>query len=155
MSERVLVLAVGKLKTPFAEAAALYEERLRSGITVRVEEVAAEPSSRDAGRASRREAERLRARIPARAWRVALDPGARPPSSSEDLARWLARRVEDQRPLCLLVGGADGLEAALVDECEERLSLGPLTMPHQLARVVLLEQLYRAACIHSGHPYPR
>jgi 23S rRNA (pseudouridine1915-N3)-methyltransferase len=58
------------------------------------------------------------------------------------------------RPVAFVVGGAAGLDPTLVAECDERLSLGPLTMPHQLARVVLAEQIYRALCIASGHPYP-
>ena len=60
----------------------------------------------------------------------------------------------DERPVAFLVGGALGLAPDLVAEADERLSLGPLTLPHQLARVVLAEQLYRALCITAGHPYP-
>jgi 23S rRNA (pseudouridine1915-N3)-methyltransferase len=52
------------------------------------------------------------------------------------------------------VGGALGLPPDLAGECEERLSLGPLTMPHQLARIVLAEQVYRGLCLLAGHPYP-
>ncbi len=58
------------------------------------------------------------------------------------------------RPVAFVVGGAVGVAPDLLAECDERVSLGPLTMPHQLARVVLAEQLYRALCITSGHPYP-
>ena len=96
--------------------------------------MAAEPIQRGEERARAAEAERLRAKLLPRARRVALDSGT--------------------RPVAFLIGGAAGLDAALVAECDERLSLGPLTMPHQLARVVLTEQLYRALCITSGHPYP-
>lgn len=120
---------------------------------LRVDEVAAEPLQRGEERARAAEAERLRARLLPRAVTVALDPGARPPESSAAFAAWLERRM-DRGPVAFVVGGAPGLAADLVAGCDERLSLGPLTMPHQLARVVLAEQLYRALCIASGHPYP-
>lgn len=155
MSVRIQVVAVGRLKAPHAAAAELYATRVSERIGLRIDEVAQEPPGSDRGRASRVEGERLRARLLPRAWRVALEPGGRAPRSSEDLAEWLGRRIEAPRPLALLIGGADGLDRALVGECEERLSLGPLTLPHQLARVVLLEQVYRGLCILSGHPYPR
>jgi 23S rRNA (pseudouridine1915-N3)-methyltransferase len=85
---------------------------------------------------------------------VALDPEGPAPASSPAFADWLQRRLAAARPLTLLIGGALGLPPDLVDEAEERLSLGPLTLPHPLARVVLAEQLYRAICHTSGHPYP-
>ena len=118
-----------------------------------MDEVAAEPVQRGEDRARAREAERLRARLLPRAYRVAVDPAGAAPASSEAFARWLGRRLEDARPVAFLLGGAVGLAADLVAESEERLSLGPLTMPHQLARVVLAEQLYRALTIAAGHPY--
>jgi len=121
-------------------------------VGLRVHEVAAE---RGGGSGRRGEARRLRARCPERAWRVALDPAGRVPDDSAAFSRWLGRRLEEPRPTALLVGGADGLDPALASAAEERLSLGPLTLPHQLARVVLGEQLYRAACVLRGHPYPR
>ncbi len=118
-----------------------------------MDEVAAEPLQRGEERARAAEADRLRARLLPRAWRVALDPDAPAPASSVAFASWLERRMAE-RPLSFVIGGAVGISAELVAECDERMSLGPLTMPHQLARVVLAEQLYRALCITSGHPYP-
>ncbi len=120
---------------------------------LRVDEVPAEALQRGEERARSAEAERLRARLLPRAWRVALDPEAPAPASSIAFAAWLERRMAD-RPVAFVIGGAVGIAAGLAAECDERLSLGPLTMPHQLARVVLAEQLYRALCITSGHPYP-
>jgi 23S rRNA (pseudouridine1915-N3)-methyltransferase len=120
---------------------------------LRVDEVAAEPIQRGEERARAAEGDRLRARLLPRALRVALDPAAPAPRSSEHFATRLERWMRD-RPVAFVVGGAAGLDPALVADCEERLSLGPLTMPHQLARVVLAEQIYRALCITSGHPYP-
>lgn len=144
---------MGRLRAPHDATGRLYEERIDRMAGLRVDEVAAEPLQRGERRARSAEAERLRARLLPRAHRVALDPAAPAPASSEAFAAWLARRM-DERPVSFLVGGALGLDEDLLAECDERVSLGPLTMPHQLARVVLAEQLYRALCIASGHPYP-
>ena len=145
---------MGRLRPPHDAAGRDYERRIDRMAGLRVDEVAAEPLQRGADRARAAEAERLRARLLPRALRVALDPAGRAPDSSEAFAAWLGRRMEEPRPVAFLVGGALGLDPTLAAEAEERLSLGPLTMPHQLARVVLAEQLYRALCIASGHPYP-
>lgn len=150
---RLQLACVGRLRSPHDGTGALYEGRLDRMAGLRVDEVAAEPLERGEARARALEAERLRARLLPRAVRVALDPAGRPPASSEAFAGWLARRLEEPRPVAFLLGGAAGLDPALAAECEERISLGPLTMPHQLARVVLAEQLYRALCIARGHPY--
>lgn len=152
---RLQILAVGRLRPPHDAAARLYEARVAERVPLRVDEVTAEPLGRDGGRVMRLEAERLRARLLPRAHRVALDPQGRPPRSSDALAEWLAPLLEAPRPPAFLIGGPLGLAPELARECEERLSLGPLTLPHQLARVVLAEQLYRALCLLAGHPYPR
>ncbi|MGD9697072.1 MAG: 23S rRNA (pseudouridine(1915)-N(3))-methyltransferase RlmH [Thermoleophilia bacterium] len=150
---RLQIACVGRLRPPYDAVGRLYQERIDRMAGLRVDEVAAEPVQHGEQRARAAEADRLRARLLPRALRVALDPAARPPASSEAFAAWLRRRMDD-RPVAFLVGGAAGLDPALLAEADERASLGPLTMPHQLARVVLTEQLYRALCISSGHPYP-
>ena len=152
-SPRLQLACVGRLRPPHDAPGALYQERVDRIAGLRVDEVAAEPIQRGEERARAAEAERLRARLLPRALRVALDPAGTVPGSSEAFASWLERRM-DQRPVAFVIGGALGIDGSLVDECDERLSLGPLTMPHQLARVVLAEQLYRALCSAGGHPYP-
>ncbi|HWM10623.1 MAG TPA: 23S rRNA (pseudouridine(1915)-N(3))-methyltransferase RlmH, partial [Solirubrobacteraceae bacterium] len=69
---------------------------------------------------------------------------------SEGFARWLQERREAGRDVCFVLGGAFG---TALERCDHRLSLGPMTLPHQLARVVLLEQLFRAHKILAGEPY--
>jgi 23S rRNA (pseudouridine1915-N3)-methyltransferase len=150
---RLQIVAVGRLRPPHAAAGRMYEGRVRERIGLQVDEVAIEPLQRGLDQVHRRESERLSARILPGAWRVALAPGGRAPASSEGFADWLAVRLGVPRPTAFLIGGAAGLAPDLVEESDERLSLGPLTLPHQLARVVLAEQLYRAACIVAGHPY--
>jgi 23S rRNA (pseudouridine1915-N3)-methyltransferase len=151
MTELVL-LAVGKLRPSFRQACDDYLRRL--GRHVKLREVEVREASRAPGVDAQRaeEAARLGARIPAGARLVAL---ARQGSawSSEELARRLERWLHEGRPVALAIGGSHGLAPELVAGASDRWSLGPLTLPHELARVVVAEQLYRAGTILRGEPY--
>lgn len=106
-----------------------------------------------ADRARQVEGERLLARIPAGARAVSLDERGRT-LTSEQLARWLAERQRDAtRDLRLVVGGPYGLSEAVLRRCDESIRLSSMTLPHELARVVLFEQLYRAWTILRREPY--
>lgn len=150
---RIQIVVVGKVRPPFEAAAREYEKRIADRVPLVVAEVAAEPLQHGDDQVLRREGERVRTRIIPGAMRVALSPAGRTFRSSEEFATWLGRRLDDARPTSFLVGGAMGLPDDLIAEAEETLSLGPLTLPHQLARVVLGEQIYRAMAALAGHPY--
>ena len=145
------LIAVGRLRAgPEAELFARYNARLRPPLAVtEVAEAAGSPIE-----TKRREGAALLGALPHPAFAVALDLGGTAPSS-EGLARLLERWRGESRPLCFLVGGAEGLDAAVLARADAALSLGPLTWPHLLVRVLLAEQLYRAQAILSGHPYHR
>jgi 23S rRNA (pseudouridine1915-N3)-methyltransferase len=100
------------------------------------------------------EALRLRAAIPAGATCVALDEHGRT-ASTQDLARLLEGWRREGADVVFLIGGADGLEVELKRSAHLMLSLSAMTLPHQLVRVLLAEQLYRAASLLQGHPYHR
>ena len=103
----------------------------------------------------KREGERLLAALPEGATMVALDGGGRELSSTalaKTLGRW---RDSGVRHLGFIIGGADGLDKALTGRADIVLSLGAMTWPHMLVRVMLAEQLYRASAILTGHPYHR
>jgi len=102
----------------------------------------------------RREATAIRARLPPQALTVALDRTGIA-TDSPGLARLLTRWRETSRPLCFVIGGAEGLDATLVAAAGYVLSLGAMTWPHLLARAMLAEQLFRAQSIATGHPYHR
>lgn len=146
-------MCVGRVRPPHDAAAHEYERRIAERVPLRIDEVAAEPLQHGEERAGRLEGERLRARVLDGAWLVALTPDGRAPRSSEAFATWLGARLEVPRPTAFVIGGAAGLDARLLAHADERVSLGPLTLPHQLARVVLGEQLFRALAILAGHPY--
>ena len=146
------MLAVGRLRPCFREACNDYLRRLRRVAEVREVEV------REAARAGspalqrREEAKRLTGALPDRAVRVALDQRGEP-WSSEELARRVGAWRDAARPVALVIGGAEGLDPAVLEASDLRWSLGPLTLPHELARVVVMEQLYRAFAILRGAPY--
>ena len=132
---RYLVLAVGRLRPPFSDDVEHYDRLLRRQARVEIVEV--------------REDEALERRIPERAYVVLLD-AAGTEHSSEEFARFLEQRRQGGRDVCFVIGGAYG---TALDRHDHLLSLGPMTLPHQLARVVLLEQLFRAHKILAGEPY--
>ncbi len=102
----------------------------------------------------RREAKALLASLPADAWVVALDQAGEQPDSLK-LATLLESWLGLSRPVCFVIGGAEGLDEEVIRRADRTLSLGALTWPHMLARVMLAEQLYRARAIAAGHPYHR
>ena len=148
----LLLLAVGRLRDAYREACDDYLRRL--GRYARVEEAEVREASRAPTVETQREeeAERLRARLPGGGTVVALAREGSPWTSEE-----LARRVDGwrvaARPLAFVLGGSHGLAPGFLASASVRWSLGPLTLPHELARVVVVEQLYRAFTIIGGHPY--
>jgi 23S rRNA (pseudouridine1915-N3)-methyltransferase len=146
------VVSVGKLRPYFRTAADDYLRRLRRYVTPNEQEV------REASRAPTvpmqraEEAARLETRIVEGSTVVAL---AREGTgwSSRELARQLDRWLLAGRPLSLVIGGSAGLDASLIARADARWSLGPLTFPHELARIIVLEQMYRGFTILRGEPY--
>ncbi len=127
---------------------ARYQARLRPALQV-IEIAEAQPAD-----GKRAEARALLAALPPRAFAVALDSGGTAPDSLA-LAALLERWLGLGQPLCFLIGGAAGLDRSVLTRADFTLSLGPPTWPHLLVRALLVEQLYRARCIATGHPYHR
>jgi 23S rRNA (pseudouridine1915-N3)-methyltransferase len=135
---KATLIVVGKVKPPFADADALYRKMLQRHQPVDVIEV--------------RDEVNVQERIPQRSHLIALDRGGHA-LSSRAWASWLTERRIEAQDLCFVIGGPEGLSARTIGLADERISLGPQTMAHQLARVVLLEQLFRATKILAGEPY--
>lgn len=155
MIRRATIVAVGKLKGWPAEGCADYAGRLRRHFPVETVEVGEADMNRlSPDEVLGTEAERLVRRLPANSHVVALDRERGKRLSSEDVARRLAALgVSGQSHLTVLVGGPLGLSGGVLDRADEVWSFGPITLPHALARVVLLEQLYRAVKIERGEKY--
>jgi len=145
------VIAIGRLPDgPEAALFARYNARLRPKLTV-----TELPEARGAPvEARRREGEALLAALPVNAFAVALDLGGEAPDS-ERFAALLERWLGLGRPICFLIGGAEGLDQPVITRADMVLSLGRMTWPHFLARAMLAEQIFRARSIAGGHPYHR
>jgi len=94
------------------------------------------------------------AALPSNALAVALDLDGEA-LDTESFAARLTHWLESGRPICFLIGGAEGLDRSVLDRADAKLSLGRLTWPHMLARAMLAEQIYRARSLAAGHPYHR
>ena len=132
---RIIVLAVGRLRPPFADDVQHYQRLLAGHTRLELIEV--------------REDEQVVRRLPRRTFVSLLDRTGEA-FDSESFARFLERRRQNGRDLCFVIGGPKGLA---LESADHRFSLGALTLPHQLARVVLLEQIYRAHKILAREPY--
>jgi 23S rRNA (pseudouridine1915-N3)-methyltransferase len=157
---RLIVAAVGRLKRgPEHDLAERYRERaVNSGRTIGIRAVTI--SEIDESRARRakdrvaEEAAALKSLFPAGAAVVALDERGES-LASDALAQRLRRWRDEGRDIALIIGGPDGLAPDLLAGADLRLAFGRATWPHQLVRIMLWEQLYRAIAILSGHPYHR
>ena len=153
--QRVSVICVGKLKERFyIEAAAEYCKRLSRCCKLELVELPEQrlpdnPAPAEIERALAREAEAIRSRLPAGAAVAALCVEGKL-RSSEELAGLLAR---EEAGLAFVIGGSCGLHPSVKALAKERLSMSPMTFPHHLARVMLLEQIYRAYQINAGSKY--
>jgi 23S rRNA (pseudouridine1915-N3)-methyltransferase len=158
---RIVIAAVGRLKAgPDRELAGRYRERatkLARALGVRAIEVieVRESRAREAERRMTEEAIALISIIPEHAVTVLLDSRGENASSDALAGRLRGWRDGAREAVCFIVGGADGLGPALRDRAELVLAFGAATWPHQLVRIMLMEQIYRAMTILSGHPYHR
>ena len=153
LSGQLDIVAVGKLRRqPWLAVQEDYLKRLRRYTSVQLFEVKDVVGRRPDAVALQREGESLLRAAGGAHCRIALTPAGREWSSPE-LAAFLQRRIEIYGRLAFLIGGPAGLSPEVLDACDVTLALSRLTFPHELSRILLLEQLYRAATILSGDPY--
>ncbi len=151
------VVAVGERAPEWVAAGfSEYQKRLSHWLPLELIEVAPglRGKGRDAARAMADEGSRVLAAVPRDLHAVALD-GRGKAWTSEQLAQRMEHWRQQGRDLAFLIGGPEGHAPEVLDSASERWSLGPLTLPHMLVRLVLAEQLYRAASLLANHPYHR
>jgi 23S rRNA (pseudouridine1915-N3)-methyltransferase len=149
----VTVLAVGKVKEKFLrEGIAEYAKRLRSYVRLKIIELPDEALRQDQKKAKETEGEKILKDVKDGAYMVVLDPKGKQ-ISSEELGQWFGAREMSGQEVVLVIGGASGLADKVKNRADEALSFSRLTFPHQLFRLILMEQMYRAYKILRGEPY--
>ena len=157
--QRVTVLCVGKLKEKFyIDAAAEYVKRLQRHCRLELIELPEQrlpddPSPAEIQKALRTEGDAIRERLPKGGAVIALCIEGRPCSSQELSRRMAEFGVQGKTQLTFLIGGSVGLDEDLKRQADWRLSMSPMTFPHHMARIILLEQIYRAYQIADGTKY--
>ncbi|MBQ2766359.1 MAG: 23S rRNA (pseudouridine(1915)-N(3))-methyltransferase RlmH [Clostridia bacterium] len=155
----VHIVHVGTVKEKYlTDAIAEYEKRLGAycsvtNISIKDERLSDKPSAAEISAALEREGERILAALPPRAYNIALCVEGKQLSSEEFSQRISSVATEGFSDICLIIGGSDGLSEKVKSACRMRLSISKMTFPHQLMRVILLEQLYRAFNIAAGGKY--
>jgi 23S rRNA (pseudouridine1915-N3)-methyltransferase len=156
---QIHIIAVGKIKEKFLrEGVAEYEKRLRPYLNLKIVELTEEKRSASASQSEEKtaivkEGGRILAAVPSGSFVVALDVGGTSWSSPE-LAGFLRQReLAGKNQVTVVIGGDLGLSPEVLSRSDMRLSLSKMTFTHQLARLLLMEQIYRACRINSGEPY--
>ncbi len=151
----IKILCVGSLTEPFyRDMQAEFLKRLKRYANISIIEVPDEKCRRpaDGPAAVKKEGERLLDKIDEKSYNIALDIAGISPSS-EELAQKISGLIDNSARLCFIIGGSFGLSEAVLKKCRLRLSLSRLTFTHNMARLLLLEQLYRSFKINEGAPY--
>ncbi len=150
------IICVGKLKEKFFIAACEeYKKRLGAYCKLNIIELAETPASGDAEirRALAAEAERINVKIPKDAYLICMCIEGRMFSSEALYEKISSLKCSGKSKLCFIIGGSNGIDESIKARAELRLSMSPMTFPHHLARVMLLEQIYRAFKIEEGSGY--
>lgn len=155
----ITLITVGKLKEKFyITAAQEYEKRLKGYCKFQILELPEcklpdSPSAAEIAAGLEKEAEQILSRIPKGAWFCVLTPEGKL-LSSEDLAQKMSQvKMSGKSSACFLIGSSFGIAGKVKEKADFRLSMSPMTFPHHLARVMVLEQLYRAEAIQAGSKY--
>lgn len=155
----ITLIAMGKLKEKFyLSAAAEYEKRLKGYCQFRLLELPEvrlpeDPSPAEISAGLEKEADAILAKIPKGAWFCVLTPEGKT-LSSEALARKMEEvKLSGKSSACFLIGSSFGMSQRLKEKADLKLSMSPMTFPHHLARIMVLEQLYRSEAIQAGSKY--
>lgn len=155
----ITLITVGKLKEPFyLSAAAEYAKRLKAYCSFRLMELPEcrlpeNPSPAEIAAGLSREAELILSRIPKGDWFCVLTPEGKPLSSEEFAGKLQDVKLSGKSGACFLIGSSFGIAPQVKARADFRVSMGPMTFPHHLARIMVLEQIYRAEAIQAGSKY--
>jgi 23S rRNA (pseudouridine1915-N3)-methyltransferase len=156
---QIQIIAIGKIREAYLkEGIEVYRIRLSRWHTILItdlveERIAEKCSDTEKQRAKEEEGKRLITAAPDKTVGVALDPGGEMLSSNELSARMVQWELKGQGNISFFIGGPLGLSPAVTRHADLVLSLSRMTFPHQLVRLILIEQIYRAECISRGIPY--
>ena len=155
----ITLICMGKLKEKFYTAAAAeYEKRLKGYCQFKILELPEvrlpeDPSPAEISAGLEKEAELIFSKIPKGAWFCTLTPEGKVISSAALAAKMKDVKLSGKSSACFLIGSSFGMSPRVKEKADFRLSMGPMTFPHHLARIMVLEQLYRAEAIQAGSKY--
>jgi len=155
----VTLIAMGKLKEKFyLSASAEYEKRLKGYCQFKILELPESrlpdnPSPAEISAGLEKEADLILTKIPKGAWLCVLTPEGKMLSSEALASKLQEVKVSGKSSVCFLIGSSFGMAQRIKDKADFRLSMSPMTFPHHLARVMVLEQIYRAEAIQAGSKY--
>ena len=155
----ITLICMGKLKEKFYTAAAAeYEKRLKGYCQFKILELPEvrlpeDPSPAEISAGLEKEAELIFSKIPKGAWFCTLTPEGKVISSEALAAKMKDVKLSGKSSACFLIGSSFGMSPRVKEKADFRLSMGPMTFPHHLARIMVLEQLYRAEAIQAGNKY--